>query len=86
MAGFTSVGHEAGWVKLHHINQRIANHIGVQLSLTVKRGKRQHIVPEVVAETCEILGRGTEEDIKNRIGWLRLYYPAQFNEPLRAAQ
>lgn len=67
--------HAAGWVKLHHINQRIANHLGVRLSFAVKRGKRQHVVPEVVADNCKILGIGTEEEIKDRINLMRTFYP-----------
>ena len=32
-------------------------------------------VPEVIRENCDILGRGDETEIKNRLWWYCVYYP-----------
>ena len=76
----------AGWVKLQNINLRLAAAIYQKSKRGYgKRDSRTNRVPEVIAETCEILGRGDEEEIKNRIHWLRTYYPDSFNEPSTTA-
>ena len=36
-------------------------------------------VPECIRENCEILGRGDEAEIKNRLWWYCVYYPDVVN-------
>ncbi len=82
-----SIGHTAGWLKLHHINLRIGIALGPRLTYAMRRtkmgGYSQHVPPQDVVDTCEILAKGSEEDIKARIHWCRMYYPNQFNEPIK---
>jgi len=75
-------GHKAGWSRL----QRISCYHATKL-FTESRGFNRLTqrlkpipVPEVIRENVEILGKGTEEDVKARIHWYITYYPDVFSE------
>jgi hypothetical protein len=70
-------GHAAGWRRLQRISCHHAAVIGPQRGWTVFHPCVY--VPEVIRENVEILGRGTEEEIKARILWYVTFYPSIFS-------
>lgn len=60
------------WARLQAISCEHAARIG-------RIGMRQHHVPEVIKDNCEILGAGDEEAIKARVLWYITYHPEVFN-------
>jgi hypothetical protein len=56
------------WLRLQHVSCAHAASIG-------KVGMRQHHPPEVIIENCDILGRGTDTDVKARLHWYATYHP-----------
>ena len=63
------------WLRLQHISCAHARQIG-------KCGHRQHHVPDVIQENVEILGKGTDEQVKARLLWYHSYYPALWGDAI----
>ncbi len=71
-------GHKAGWNRLQRISCYHAAELFGKAPQFYNR-HRQIGVPETIRENVEILGRGTEEDIKDRIWWYCTFHPAIVN-------
>ncbi len=67
----------AGWKKLQSLSAVHAAQLGVRPGGTYRH--RTHTPPEVIRENCEILGRGDETEIKNRIHWYLTFHPEVFD-------
>lgn len=57
------------WTRLQ---QTSINHA---LSIGPRKSWRQHVPPQDIRDNCDILGRGSEEEIKARLLWYLTYYP-----------
>jgi hypothetical protein len=70
-------GHIAGWKRL----QRVSLYHAAQLYSESRhaRNPRYVGVPEVIRENVDILGRGTEEDVKYRLAWYVEFHPSVFS-------
>lgn len=70
-------GLAAGWKKLQALSEAHALKLRADLSSGRFIGGRKVgiAVPEDIQENVEILGRGDEREIKNRIHWYSMYYP-----------
>ena len=68
---------QSAWMRLQCLSCIDAAQIG-------RQGIRQHYPPGDIKENCEILGRGNEEEIKNRIHWYIAFKPSVF-DPASAA-
>jgi hypothetical protein len=74
----TQVVNPVAWRRLQHISCAHALVIGAHKSSGRfdRRGRRYEIaVPEVIRENCEILGRGSDVDVKYRLLWYATYHP-----------
>lgn len=76
MAEMTS-GHRAGWSRLQRISLHHAREI--YCGSPHSKNPRRIGVPAVIRENVDILGRGTEEEIKARIMWYLTFYPEVFS-------
>jgi hypothetical protein len=65
----------ACWHRLQALSCAHAIQLGPQYGFG---RRRQHTPPEVIRENCEILGNGSEEEIKHRVHWYITYYPGLF--------
>ena len=69
--------HLAGWRRLQEISLYHATEI--YCSRVHSRHPRSVSVPAIIKENVDILGRGTEEDVKYRIYWYLTFYPSVFD-------
>ena len=69
--------HKAGWNRL----QRVSLYHAAKLYSESRhsRNPRQVGVPEVIKENVDILGHGTENDVKVRLMWYIEFYPNVFS-------
>ncbi len=70
-------GHRAGWNRLQRVSLYHAATLYSDSRLS--RNPRQVHVPEVIKENVDILGRGTENDVKARLMWYIAFYPNVFS-------
>ena len=70
-------GHKAGWSRLQRISIAHANAIGPQRCGTAYR--RQIAVPDVIRENVDVLGRGSENDVKARLMWYLTFHPEMYS-------
>jgi hypothetical protein len=72
-----TAGHKAGWSRLQRVS---LYHAAKLYSESVHAKNPRHVsVPEVIKENVEILGKGTEEEVKARIHWYITFYPEIFS-------
>ena len=70
-------GHRAGWSRLQRVSLYHARELYCGSSHS--KNPRRIGVPAVIRENVEILGRGSEEDVKARLMWYIAFYPDVFS-------
>jgi len=74
-------GHIAAWRRLQRVSCDHAMALAGPKPFSSGRLNRRQIgVPEVIRENVDILGRGSEEEVKARLNWYVTFHPWIFGE------
>lgn len=73
----SAAGSNSAWSRLQALSIEHAKKLGAQIGGSYRH--RQHFPQEVIRENVEILGRGDDEEIKNRIHWYITFHPEIFD-------
>jgi hypothetical protein len=84
-----TTGHQASWTRLQKISCTHAAQLWQEMHKPESMGHKPNrhnpgcYVPNVIRENVEILGKGSEEDVKARVLWYITYYPSIFTSAIQ---